>query len=172
MSLGSGCESDLLPAPAPPPPPLTLHLHTPSTCAPLAPASCPLAGVAAEDPPVHCSWSLHPRSPLRAAAKWPLLSLRPAGTNPPVRGWAAAAVPATSAVKQSIGSTTGCTITEKAPTRAFSWLKLPTSAFTFKTLLRHYATQVLTPRSLKVKLGLRQGLVAIRHYSNQTARLL
>ena len=29
------------------------------------------------------------------------------------------------------------TITEKAPTRAFSWLKVPTSAFTFKTLLRH-----------------------------------
>ena len=26
------------------------------------------------------------------------------------------------------------TITEKAPTRAFSWLKAPTSAFTFKTL--------------------------------------
>ena len=36
-----------------------------------------------------------------------------------------------SAVKRSIGSTTGCTITEKAPTRAFSWLKAPTSAFTF-----------------------------------------
>ena len=31
------------------------------------------------------------------------------------------------------------TITEKAPTRAFSWLKAPTTAFTFKTLLRHYA---------------------------------
>ena len=29
------------------------------------------------------------------------------------------------------------TITEKAPTRAFSWLKAPTSAFIFKTLLRH-----------------------------------
>ena len=39
----------------------------------------------------------------------------------------------TSAVKRSIGSTTGCTITEKAPTRAFFWLKVPTSAFTFKT---------------------------------------
>ena len=38
------------------------------------------------------------------------------------------------------------TITEKAPTRAFSWLKAPTSAFTFKTLLRHYAEQVLTHR--------------------------
>ena len=34
------------------------------------------------------------------------------------------------------------TITEKAPTRAFSWLKAPTSAFTFKTLLRHYATGI------------------------------
>ena len=29
------------------------------------------------------------------------------------------------------------TIMEKAPTRAFFWLKVPTSAFTFKTLLRH-----------------------------------
>ena len=29
--------------------------------------------------------------------------------------------------------------TEKTPTRAFSWLKVPTTAFTFKTLLRHYA---------------------------------
>ena len=37
------------------------------------------------------------------------------------------------------------TITEKAPTRAFSWLKVPTSAFTFKTLLRHYAKRALTP---------------------------
>ena len=31
------------------------------------------------------------------------------------------------------------TFTEKAPTRA---LKVPTSAFTFKALLRHYATPV------------------------------
>ena len=46
-----------------------------------------------------------------------------------------------SAVKRSIG----CTITEKAPTRAFSWLKAPTSAFTFKTLLRHYANQTARP---------------------------
>ena len=61
-----------------------------------------------------------------------------------------------SAVKRSIGSTTGCTITEKAPTSAFSWLKAPTSAFTFKTLLRHYAKQALTPRSLIVKLGLQR----------------
>ena len=35
-----------------------------------------------------------------------------------------------SAVKRSIGFT----IMEKAPNRAFSWLKSPTSAFTFKTL--------------------------------------
>ena len=54
--------------------------------------------------------------------------------------------PKTSAANRSIGSTTGCIITEKAPTRAFSWLKAPTSAFTFKTLLRHYAKQALTPR--------------------------
>ena len=38
------------------------------------------------------------------------------------------------------------TITEKAPTGAFSWLKAPTSAFTIKTLLRHYAKRALTPR--------------------------
>ena len=44
-----------------------------------------------------------------------------------------------SATNRSIGSTTGCTITEKAPTRALSWLKAATTAFTFKTLLRHYA---------------------------------
>merc|ERR1712155_181819 len=77
---------------------------------------------------------------------------------------------------RSIGSTTGCTITEKAPTMAFSWLKAPTSAFTFKTLLRHYAKRALTPRSLNVKLGPRQnyhkGRAAIRHYANQTARPL
>ena len=30
--------------------------------------------------------------------------------------------------------------------RAFSWLKVPTSTFTFKTLLRHYAKQALTHR--------------------------
>ena len=44
-------------------------------------------------------------------------------------------------------------ITEKAPTRAISWLKAATTAFTFKTLLRHYAKRALTPRSLNVKLG-------------------
>ena len=58
---------------------------------------------------------------------------------------------ANSAANRSIGSTTGCTITEKAPTRAFSCLKAPTSTFTFKTLLRHYAK-----RSLNVKLGPRR----------------
>ena len=34
-------------------------------------------------------------------------------------------------------------ITDKAPTRAFSWLKAVTTAFTFKTLLRHYAKWTL-----------------------------
>ena len=57
-------------------------------------------------------------------------------------------------------------ITEKAPTR--------TTAFTFKTLLRHYAKRALTPRSLNVKLGLRrnyhEGRAGIRHYANQPAR--
>merc|ERR1711884_715289 len=48
-------------------------------------------------------------------------------------------------------------ITEKAPTRAFSWLKAATTAFTSKTLLRHYAKQAFTPRFLNVKLGPRRG---------------
>ena len=30
------------------------------------------------------------------------------------------------------------TITEKAPTRAFFWLKVPTSAFTFQTLCKGF----------------------------------
>ena len=63
-------------------------------------------------------------------------------------------------------------ITEKAPTRAFSWLKAATTTFTFKTLLRHYAKRALTPWSLNVKLGPRRnyhkGRAAIRHYANQT----
>ena len=71
-----------------------------------------------------------------------------------------------SAVERSIGSTAGCTITEKAPT----------GAFTFKTLLRHYAKWALTPRSLNVKLGPRsnyhEGQAAVRHYANQHARPL
>ena len=65
--------------------------------------------------------------------------------------------------------------TEKASTRAFSWLKAATTAVTFKTLLRHYAKRALTPRSLKVKLGPRRNYHkgrAIRHYANQTARPL
>ena len=37
-------------------------------------------------------------------------------------------------------------ITEKAPTRAFSWLTAATTASTFKTLSRHYAKQALTPQ--------------------------
>ena len=77
-----------------------------------------------------------------------------------------------SAVKRSIGSTTGCTITEKA----LVGLKAATTALTFKTLLRHYAKWALTPRSLNVKLGPRRnyhkGRAAIRHYANQTARPL
>ena len=74
-----------------------------------------------------------------------------------------------SAANRSIGSTTGCTISDKALTRAFSWLKAATTAFTFKTLLRHYAKQASTPRSLNVKLGPRRnyhkGQAAIRHYA-------
>ena len=64
----------------------------------------------------------------------------------------------------------------EGPSRAFSWLKAATTAFTFKTLLRHCAKQALTPRSLNVKLGpqrnYHKGRAAIRHYANQTARPL
>ena len=60
---------------------------------------------------------------------------------------------------------------EKAPTRAFSWLKAATTAFTFKTLSRHYDKRALTPRSLNVKLGPRRnyykGWAANRHYANK-----
>ena len=51
---------------------------------------------------------------------------------------------ASSASKRSIQR---FVITEKAPTRAFSWLKAATTdAFTFKTLFRHYAKRALTRR--------------------------
>ena len=40
------------------------------------------------------------------------------------------------------------TIAENALTRAFSWLKVPTSNVTFKTLFRHYTEQPLTHRKL------------------------
>ena len=53
-------------------------------------------------------------------------------------------------------------ITEKAPTRAFSWLKVAATAFTFKTLLRHYAKRALTPRSLNVKLGPQRDAIIMR----------
>ena len=43
-------------------------------------------------------------------------------------------------------------ITEKAPNRAFYWLKAATTAFTFKTLIRQYAKQV-NPLKVDVKLG-------------------
>ena len=46
----------------------------------------------------------------------------------------------------SKGSIRRFVITEKAPTNAFSWLKAAITAFTFKTLLRHYAKRALTPR--------------------------
>ena len=59
---------------------------------------------------------------------------------------------------------------------AFSWLKAATTTFTFKTLFRHYAKRVLTPRSLNEKLGpqrnCHEGWAAIRHYANQPARPL
>ena len=47
-------------------------------------------------------------------------------------------------------------------------MKAATTAFTFKTLLRHYVKRALTQRSLNRKLGPRRnyhkGRAAIRHY--------
>ena len=48
------------------------------------------------------------------------------------------------------------TSASKSCIRRFSWLKAATTAFTFKTLLRHYAKRALIPRSLNVKLGPRR----------------
>ena len=77
------------------------------------------------------------RAPLKISKSLPVRKPRPAIVWEEIQD---------SAVKLSIGSTTGCTITEKAPTRAFSWLKAPTSALAFKTLFRHYSKWALTPR--------------------------
>ena len=65
---------------------------------------------------------------------WPVLKLAQ-GKHENTQAAALAALHC-SASKRSIRR---FVITEKAPTRAFSWLKAPTSAFTIKTLLRHYA---------------------------------
>ena len=65
-------------------------------------------------------------------------------------------------------STRRFVITEKTPTRAFSWLEA-----LFKTLLRLYAKGTLTPRKVDVKSGSRhnyhKGWEAIRHFSSQLA---
>ena len=44
------------------------------------------------------------------------------------------------------------TITGKASTRAFSWLKAPTSAFTFKNLFKHYAEEASIFAKVRLKL--------------------
>ena len=84
------------------------------------------------------------------AAPWSSVVSRSAATMWRLCTWAARWRVRSSASKSSIRR---FVITEKAPTRAFSWLKAATTAFTFKTLLRHYANRALTPRSLNVKLG-------------------
>ena len=100
--------------------------------------------------PLQCCGSLHPRSGLQAVVSTPgccsvlQSSVSPADicTTPPSP---AQSSPATR--RQKSRQTQGLRIelqpnhrqTEKAPTRAFSWLKEPTSAFTSnKTLLWHY----------------------------------
>ena len=71
---------------------------------------------------------------------------RRAGLRAQVGGRANLAITAANGRDHAIGQTTCCrleiqtklrediAITERAPTRAFSWLKAPTKAFTFKTL--------------------------------------
>ena len=51
-------------------------------------------------------------------------------------GWTASAVTPPPVLRNLRGDNT-VSITEKAPTRAFSWMKVATTTFTFKTLLRH-----------------------------------
>ena len=67
---------------------------------------------------------------------------------------------------------------DKAPTRAFSWLKMPTSAFTFKNLLRHYAVNRrlnMVTWWVDVKLGHKckdhKGWAALRIIANLTRPL-
>ena len=100
-----------------------------------------------------CRWL--PRPPRSAAtrtrwsaAAWWATQSTPAEMTAPSRWTAKACNEGYPKVRKDF------TIREKAPTRA--WLKVPTSAFTFRTLLRHYAKQTLTPRSLNVKLGLQR----------------
>ena len=81
-----------------------------------------------------------------AASSSPLLSLRsPAWKDVTGPGWQhqPAAAAGDRDGKKQVGSRR-FVITEKAPTRAFSWLKAATTAFTFKTLLRHYTKWTLT----------------------------
>ena len=49
---------------------------------------------------------------------------------------------------------------ERVPTRTKSWLKAATTAFTFKTLLRHYAKQALTPQKVDVIFGCWHNLIS------------
>ena len=62
-------------------------------------------------------------------------------------------------VEAGAGLTLHCTVrihtsASKSSIRRFVITeKAPTTAFTFKTLLRHYAKRALTTRSLNVKLG-------------------
>ena len=84
----------------------------------------------------------------------------PPGCNPPPSTSSSVLPPTTQGLLSSDTQHTALVLQtinwQSCPTRAFSWLKAPTSAFTFKTLLRHYAKRALTQRSLKVKLGPRR----------------
>ena len=64
------------------------------------------------------------------------------------------------------------TIRENVPTRAFSWLKEPTSSFTFKTLSRHYTTwpkHGISRRDIRMPLQRSFLKGSFRVYANQTA---
>ena len=66
--------------------------------------------------------------------------------DPFISTWCKGSAASSSLTSASKSSIRRFVITEKAPTRAFSWLKAATTAFTFKTLLRHYAKRAFTPR--------------------------
>ena len=93
----------------------------------------------------HCCSGIYPSRPDTSVTRACVLCLGQLNNVMHLQVWVV-----TTASKSSIRR---FIIMEKAPTMAISWLKVATTAFTFKTLLRHYAKRALTPRSLNVELG-------------------
>ena len=94
--------------------------------------------------PALASMSTADTAPTLSSATQPT-SPRPASGRPPAqRAWLGYCVVYNNYYCRKSINRWSCTITEKAPTRAFSWLKAATTAFTFETLLRHYAKRAFS----------------------------